>query len=348
MSTSIGVGARKLRDRDWLSKSDAYLVISKPSTSGGFTVLRKSETKKNSHNPDWNDFLFSEHELNPQDLDLKLRFEVMDNDYGCGDDQKLGTAFLSLRQLEAAALIGTKMPLGDCKGNVRSSGHLVVRTFSRHQGHGGGYQGQGGAYPADNTSHLGQNTDYSGQRGATARGYLPPGNLPYHAQPAQGMPGVYYPPKGQKYPPQGQSYPPQGHAFPQQGQAYPPQGQAYPPQGQAYPPQGHAYPPQGQAYPPKGQAYPPQGHEYPGPYQSSPYPPQNGAYPPTIHAYPPLSSGHYPPPNGAYNPPTAPPLPSAPTNPAPSYPTYPTSPTYNSPSSGGAGGFRKPGSLSHF
>jgi len=137
---SLGVGARQLRDRDWLSKSDPYLVISKPSVSGGFHVLRKSETKKNSLNPDWADFLFNENELSQHDLDLRLKVEVFDNDYG-SSDQLLGVAHLSLKQLEAAALLQNCLPLGDGKGKNKA-GSLVIRSFSRHPGQGGGHPGQ--------------------------------------------------------------------------------------------------------------------------------------------------------------------------------------------------------------
>ena len=43
---SIGLGARGLRDRDFLSLSDPYVTIARPDTSWGFRVIRTSETKK--------------------------------------------------------------------------------------------------------------------------------------------------------------------------------------------------------------------------------------------------------------------------------------------------------------
>ena len=49
-TVSLGLGARKLKDKDWIGKSDPYLTISKPETSGGFTLLRTSETKDVSTN----------------------------------------------------------------------------------------------------------------------------------------------------------------------------------------------------------------------------------------------------------------------------------------------------------
>ena len=129
----IRLGARNLSSLDWFSKSDPYLVISKTSASGQLAVIRKSETKKNCHSPNWKEFIFCEHDINQQNLDLKMKFEIFDDDFCVGDDQKLGTSFLSPRQLEAAALMGTKLPLVDDKGNLRLSGNLVVTSFSSLQ-----------------------------------------------------------------------------------------------------------------------------------------------------------------------------------------------------------------------
>ena len=70
---SLGLGCRGLKDKDFLSVSDPYVTVSRPDASGGFTVLRTSETKKNTLNPDWNDFLFVEKELNGNDKELNLR-----------------------------------------------------------------------------------------------------------------------------------------------------------------------------------------------------------------------------------------------------------------------------------
>ena len=81
MTICLGVGVRQLRDRDYLSPSDPYLLVSKPSALGGYIQLRKSETRKNCLNPDWSDFLFNDQELNQHDGDLQLQLEVFDNDF---------------------------------------------------------------------------------------------------------------------------------------------------------------------------------------------------------------------------------------------------------------------------
>ena len=42
----LGLSGRKLKDKDLFSKSDPYVVISRPNMGGGFTNILISETKK--------------------------------------------------------------------------------------------------------------------------------------------------------------------------------------------------------------------------------------------------------------------------------------------------------------
>ena len=47
MSTiSLGLSGRDLKDKDFLGKSDPYLVISRPNMGGGFEMILTSETKQ--------------------------------------------------------------------------------------------------------------------------------------------------------------------------------------------------------------------------------------------------------------------------------------------------------------
>ena len=69
---SIGLAGKNLKDRDFFGVSDPYCTISRPEPSGGFRKIRTSETKMNTLNPSWNDFLFNEDELNGADKELKL------------------------------------------------------------------------------------------------------------------------------------------------------------------------------------------------------------------------------------------------------------------------------------
>ena len=71
---SIGLAGKNLKDRDFFGVSDPYCTISRPEPSGGFRKIRTSETKMNTLNPSWNDFLFNEDELNGADKELKLMY----------------------------------------------------------------------------------------------------------------------------------------------------------------------------------------------------------------------------------------------------------------------------------
>ena len=101
---------------------------------------------QNTLNPDWDDFLFKEADWNGNDkeLNLKLEFaicltdfifwslfriEVFDDDRQKGPDGKddlIGTAFYSLKQLEAEALLMSLLPLSDGR-KKKPSGQLCVR-----------------------------------------------------------------------------------------------------------------------------------------------------------------------------------------------------------------------------
>jgi len=260
----LGLGARGLKDKDWgPGVSDPYVVISRPSSTGGFQMLRTSEVKKNSLNPDWNDFLFSENELNGGDETLKLKIEVFDDDGKKGPDGKdklLGTGYFSLKELEASATVHAPLQLGDGKKGKRA-GDLVVRSVTRHAATGAA-GGGAGAYPAPGGS-------YPAPGGAPSAGYpgAPGGGYP-------GAPGAGYPAPGPGYPTAGSGYP--SYPLP----SYPAQPGGYPPQP-AYPPAPGGYPASG----PGG--YPP---------STGPYPPAPGAYPPAPGGYPPPPSGFaYPP-----------------------------------------------------
>jgi len=281
---SFGLGARGLKDKDFISVSDPYVKISRPSPSGGFIVLRTSETKKNTLNPDWNDFLFVEKELNGNDKELKLRIEVFDDDGKKGADDKdklLGTGFFSLKELEAAALVKQFLPLNDGK-KQKSAGRLIVRSFTEH-----------------NTGQGGSSSNMSG-------GGYPSGGTAYPPQP--GPPGSSYPSAGGYpqvsggYPQVGGGYPQVGGGYPQAASAYPKGGGGYPQVatqgGAGYPQGGPGYPQGGPAYPQGGPGYPQGGPAYP---QGGPaYPQGQGSFPTNETMFPPsnLPSG----PGGFYNP----------------------------------------------
>jgi Ca2+-dependent lipid-binding protein len=132
---TLGISGRGLKDLDVFSKSDPYLVISKPDARGLYSQVRVSETKKNNLDPDWTDILVSETELCGHDHNLKLKFEVFDDDgkQGVQDkkDKLIGEGFFSLKQLQAAQTVKSSLQLLNKKG--KSTGHLIVRVFKMHE-----------------------------------------------------------------------------------------------------------------------------------------------------------------------------------------------------------------------
>jgi len=91
-------------------------------------VLRKSETKKNCLNPDWADFLINDREVGPHEQELRLKIEIFDNDYNSAD-QLLGVTHLSLKQLEAAATLGTSLKIG---GTGNGKVHIIIPIILHH------------------------------------------------------------------------------------------------------------------------------------------------------------------------------------------------------------------------
>ena len=70
---TLGVRGYSLANKDLFSKSDPYLVVSRPVTRGGWTALRTTETVKNDLNPVWRNIVLYESEL-PQNGE-KLRLD---------------------------------------------------------------------------------------------------------------------------------------------------------------------------------------------------------------------------------------------------------------------------------
>ena len=92
--------AEKLANKDFFSKSDPYLVISRPVNSGGWSPVRTSETVRDDLNPVWRQFTLYETDV-PRDGG-QIKLEVFDDDgkHGCdSSDQSLGVACASIEEL---------------------------------------------------------------------------------------------------------------------------------------------------------------------------------------------------------------------------------------------------------
>jgi len=224
----------------------------------------------NTLNPKWNDFLFDENELNGNDKELKLMIQIYDDDGKKGPDRKdklIGSGYFSLRELEAATLVNSSLPISDGKRS-KPTGYLVVRSYKEHGGAGVGSGGYGAAPGA-------------GYTGAPA----------YPTQPGPGYPNV----GGGGYPGSNPGYPGQnnGYTSPQGGFPGPQAGYPGPQQG------GYPSGPSQAGYPNQAGGYPSQQGGYSGqfPGQSGGYPPnQPGSY--TAPGYPaPSTDPMFPPSN---------------------------------------------------
>jgi len=289
---SLGLGGRNLKDKDVFSKSDPFVCISKPDINGGFRKIRVSETKKNTLNPDWSDFYFKEEEVPGSDLSLNLKIEIYDDDGKKGMDKAdklLGQGFFSLKQLQAANMVNTGLPIFDGK-RQKPAGQLVVRHFKVHTGEQQGQQP--GGYPASNAGRRPQmpgSGGYPAQSGGA--GY--PASSPYPS--AAGSP--YPPGQGGGYNP---GYPAGGSPYPAAAapSGYP--GAGYPAQPGApagYPPQPGA--PAGYPAQPGAPAGYPAQPGAPAGYPGAGYPPQPGA-PAGYPAQPGAPTGYPPAPGGGF------------------------------------------------
>ena len=166
-SVVIGLSGRNLKDLDFFSKSDPYVIISRQTQPGGeLLVLRKSETIQNNLNPDWKEFLFYEAELGTDPKD-EIEIEVFDDDGKPGRDscdQSIGfikTRVLNLKAGETFEICNRK------KGGV--TGEIVVRTLRRNPGG----ESEASKYPTSRSQNSG------GYPAADGAGYPPPANSSY-------------------------------------------------------------------------------------------------------------------------------------------------------------------------
>merc|ERR1711890_117753 len=90
-----------LTDMDIFSKSDPFLILSRPARIGSgnslYTRVRKTETINNNLNPEWKVLYVSLSELCDSDYDMKLKVEVHDDDGK--SSEVIGECELSLQEM---------------------------------------------------------------------------------------------------------------------------------------------------------------------------------------------------------------------------------------------------------
>ncbi|CAN7015803.1 hypothetical protein BRARA_K00960 [Brassica rapa] len=243
------VGCQKLKDTEWFSRQDPYVVLeysgtrhrTRTCTDGGKNAVFQEK------------FMFT---LLEGLRDLKV---AVWNSNTLSTDDFIGNATIQLQKVLSQGYDDCTWTLQTKTGRFAGEVRLILHYAGAKK------QNYGSAPSAP--PYAPQVPQYS----------APPAPSPYSSPPYSG-PSPY--PQGQYSQPQS-AYPP-ASAYPPQPSAYPPPpSTAYPPAPSAYPPGPSAYPPGPSAYPPPppSSAYPPP----PYPPQPSPYYPQGpypGQYPP--------------------------------------------------------------------
>jgi len=86
LSVAIRLSANHLDKKDFLGKSDPFVVISRGDASGGFTAVHKTEVIKNTLDPTWNEFQIPFGRLAGNNPNTTLSFECWDWDSDGSND----------------------------------------------------------------------------------------------------------------------------------------------------------------------------------------------------------------------------------------------------------------------
>eukprot|EP00092_Neocalanus_flemingeri_P079875 GFUD01099539.1.p1 GENE.GFUD01099539.1~~GFUD01099539.1.p1 ORF type:complete len:264 (+),score=64.47 GFUD01099539.1:27-794(+) len=100
-----------LADLDFWSKSDPFLVLSRPCRNGyGLHQVRKTETIWNDLNPDWKILYIPTKELCDDNFDMRLQLDVYDEDVSSRNDL-IGSTMLSLGDMFSLATSSSSVEL---------------------------------------------------------------------------------------------------------------------------------------------------------------------------------------------------------------------------------------------
>jgi hypothetical protein len=96
----MSFSASNLDKKDFMGKSDPYLVISKANSDGSFSVVHKTEVIKNNINPQWRPFNIRLQQLCSGDYERNLKIDCFDWDENSAHDL-IGSFTTNLRKLSA-------------------------------------------------------------------------------------------------------------------------------------------------------------------------------------------------------------------------------------------------------
>ena len=127
--------AEKLDKKDFFGKSDPFMIISKGSSQGTWSVVHKTEVIMSNLNPSWKPFNLSLKSLCNGNYDRRLKFDVYDWDSDGGHDY-IGSFTTCMAELKTAAQQNTQFQVINEKKKAKkgdkykNSGVVFVKQCS--------------------------------------------------------------------------------------------------------------------------------------------------------------------------------------------------------------------------
>ncbi|XP_059156094.1 copine-3-like [Physella acuta] len=131
--------AKKLSNKDLLSKSDPFLEISQPVSDGSWQIAHRTEVIKNNLNPEWRPFTLRMKSICNGDMTRPIRFTVFDFDKN-GSHDLIGSFESTLSEIIKAKDHAVSWPCvneskrGKKKGYT-DSGTVVLNTLKIYREH---------------------------------------------------------------------------------------------------------------------------------------------------------------------------------------------------------------------
>merc|ERR1712062_121015 len=126
----LKVRAEKLPNMDLFSKSDPFLCVYIVKNNEDYHFINRTEVKKDDLNPEWQELMLDHDDIRKENLETRLKFEVLDFDgvgkpaeYMCSNQFPLST-------LQEAHSTSDKLELRNIKKKKQKSyGHIYIDTF---------------------------------------------------------------------------------------------------------------------------------------------------------------------------------------------------------------------------
>merc|ERR1712066_144667 len=123
----LKVRGEKLPNMDLFSKSDPYLCVYLARNAEDFHFINRTEVKKDDLNPQWKELILDHEDINKENLETKLRLEVLDYDGVGKPAEYMCCNQFPLSKLQSAHTTGDKLELKNRhKQKKKSYGHIYI------------------------------------------------------------------------------------------------------------------------------------------------------------------------------------------------------------------------------